>query len=483
MVQVLLILLFASLHLFDGLGSHAALDLPSWQAVLLTTGPIVVMWGVFQLLCIYWGRQLDRKGRFEVVRTADLAMLGLRLLAGAWWGFGVFALGSLSASRREIGDWVMVDELLTLAPMLLFIAATWWSMYPLELRLREAVLMRELNDGSPVHAPLSRVQFVSSCVRHQAMLFLAPLTLMTTWQETMVMHVSPWMVRTWSEDALWLAPLVEYAGIIGVLVTCPAIIRRIWDTVEIGAGPLRDQMRAMCRQYGVRVRGPLLWRTHGSMVNGAILGVFWPLRYMLLSDALLERLTGEQVEAVMAHEVAHVRRRHLVWLAVCVVSSVLLLAVVVGGIIEGFNITAISSSALSIIMGLLGIAGAGMVFGAVSRRFEWQADAFAVQHLSRIPAGGSSESKGAVTAASVQVMASALQSVADLNGIDPEGFTWRHGSVRERQRRLGALIDRPLNALPIDRQVRFIKVAAVAGIVISLVPMVMALLNVSGEGV
>jgi hypothetical protein len=77
-------------------------------------------------------------------------------------------------------------------------------------------------------------------------------------------------------------------------------------------------------------------------------------------------------------------------------------------------------------------------------------------------------------------MAGALQSVADLNGIDPERFTWRHGSVRERQRRLAALVDRPVDALPIDRQVRLIKAAAIVGIVASLVPVAIEIIRSTG---
>ncbi|HYE61206.1 MAG TPA: M48 family metalloprotease [Phycisphaerales bacterium] len=468
MIQVLLILLFGSIYLFDWQGSEGVLDLPPGEVLAWLLAPLAAMWGVFQALCVRWGRLIDRKGSYSAVRMADTTMLALRLLAGAWWGFCLFAFGSLATVRGLVGDFIIVDELATMLPVLLFFAATWWSLYPLELRIREALLLRELNnaEGTPVHPPLTRGQYVSSCLRHQAMLFLAPLTMMMAWHETLAMHVGEWIVREWRGQAEWLLPVVTYAGIIAILITSPAVIRRVWDTVPIGDGPLREQMRAMCRQYRIRVRGPLLWRTHGAMVNGAILGIFWPLRYMLLSDALLERLNADQVEAVMAHEVAHVRRRHLIWLAVCVISAVLVLALVLGTIVEGFHIRVLSPTTLSVIMGLMGIAGAGTVFGLVSRRFEWQADAFAVQHLTRTR----EHEAAAVTAGAVGVMSSALQSVADLNGIDPERFTWRHGSVRERQRRLATLIDRPVDALPIDRQVKWIKIAAVVGIIASFVP-------------
>src|SRR5690606_31987071 len=80
----------------------------------------------------------------------------------------------------------------------------------------------------------------------------------------------------------------------------------------------------------VRFREVLLWRTFGGMVNAAVMGMLAPLRYILLSDALLEHLPAEQVEAVMAHEVAHIRKRHLVWLLVLSGSAMVLLQLVCG---------------------------------------------------------------------------------------------------------------------------------------------------------
>jgi STE24 endopeptidase len=471
MVQVLLIILFATPHLYDMLGGEPALKLAPGAAVGLVLGPLLLMWGVFQALCVRWGRRLDRTGHIGVIRSAEHTMLGLRLVAIALWGFGLFGLGSLSEVRGVLGDVVLIDELVTILPVLLFVTATWWSLYPLDLRLREALLMRTLDNpaGFPVHPPLTRAQYIASGLRHQIMLFFIPLSLMTAWQETCGLHLGPWLDRSHGGLAPTLLPVLEYAGIIAVLVLSPAIMRRVWDTVPIEGGALRDQVRAMCRRYGVRVRGPLLWRTHGSIVNGAILGVFWPLRYMLLTDALLERLTADQVEAVMAHEVAHVRRRHLIWLAVCVLSTVVLSFWVLKGVLDGLPGTlSHHPGMISVVMALGGLAGAGTVFGLVSRRFEWQADAFAVQHITRTRAG---EGK-LVTPDAVAAMAGALQSVADLNGIDPDAFTWRHGSVSERQRRLRALLHRPIDAFPIDRQVTVIKLAAIVTLVATTVPII-----------
>jgi len=154
-----------------------------------------------------------------------------------------------------------------------------------------------------------------------------------------------------------------------------------------------------------------------------------------------------------------------------------------------------------------------LVFGMVSRRMEWQADAFAVKVMSevarevedrqslnvsameeiiqdaKVDAGdearqlvvdelrATSEKDGVVggrviTSEAVHAMASALQAVADLNGMRTSSYSFRHGSIAYRQRRVIGLVGQPLGRVAIDRQVRLIKWACVVLIVAALVPMV-----------
>ena len=67
------------------------------------------------------------------------------------------------------------------------------------------------------------------------------------------------------------------------------------------------------------------------MINGAVMGAITPVRYILLTDALLETLPRERVEAVMAHELAHVRRHHIFWLVMAAAGSMAGLTIHLGG--------------------------------------------------------------------------------------------------------------------------------------------------------
>ena len=109
--------------------------------------------------------------------------------------------------------------------------------------------------------------------------------------------------------------------------------------------------------------------------------------------------------------------------------------------------------------------GVGLaVFVVLSRRFEWQADAFAAKELSAVIEGPSATR---VSPAAVSVVSAALGRVAACNGVPASKRAVRHGSIALRQRRLAALTDRPTRALPIDRQVSALKLGVVAMLVLA----------------
>ncbi|HRJ49500.1 MAG TPA: hypothetical protein PKU91_03135, partial [Phycisphaerales bacterium] len=51
------------------------------------------------------------------------------------------------------------------------------------------------------------------------------------------------------------------------------------------------------------------------------------------------------------------------------------------------------------------------------------------------------------------------------SGLPIRKFTWRHGSILDRQRRLDAMVGRPMNRLAIDREARWMKVAIALGLI------------------
>lgn len=485
MIQLLTILAFLSLHVRDALLHEGARghgpattawpwtigELSGGQTVLLVLGALGCCALAAHTACAAAGRLIDRSGSLASFARAERMLLGSRVVATALFIVAVFALDWLGVVRRAMGDLVALDEALALLPLFATFMLTWGSAYPIEQRFRDAVRLRELDSGLSVMSGPTRWESVLASTRHGLLVVALPILLITAWQEALSRLSGRTGLSIEAEG--WTLSIAGFAGTILVFILSPAMLRRIWDTVPLGPGETRDMLERLSARHRVRMREPLVWRTHGSLVNGAVLGLVWPFRYVLFTDLLLERLLPRQVEAVAAHELGHIRNTHIFWLAIAAAGTILLselvttrVAILLG--VPETPITAVLETAFPLSLGVF-------VFGWVSRRFEWQADAFAAKHLSETidqeadaeeaalagrPHATPPRRPAPILAVASNYMESALREVARLNGADPARWSFRHGSIDERLRRLRGIVGLAPSMIPIDNTVRWIKVAA-----------------------
>jgi STE24 endopeptidase len=442
--------------------------LPDWLVVVGSLAPLALLAMAAQGVSILAGRRLDRIGSWRSVAAADWAIAWARGLAVLSYAVSILALGWLDLVRSWLGaNWIMVDEAIAVAPVTLVFIAGWWSYYPIERRVREAAILRRLDVGfdSPATLP-TRWEYVGEQTRHQVLFIFAPVAMIGLWTEGLDLAISarldtwPWLSEPWGEATV---VALHFAGVIGVLILMPLVLRVLWNTVPLGPSAIRDRLLALCRTEGVRCRDLLVWRTRSGMLNGAVVGLVPALRYILLTDALLERLPETEIEAVMAHEVAHARRHHLPWLMIAMLAAVgsgwalswKLFSVWLGA--EHVNGDGVAGALAAITSLGAAVAAGFLIFGFVSRRFEQQADAFAAQHISGWTKQTRRRRDIRIAPEAVAAMSGALGRVAAYNHIPPARFSWRHGSIRSRQARLQRLLSLPAHALPIDRMVSAIK--------------------------
>jgi len=476
MVQLLLIVTFVALHLAGEFGRVQLLPWPAWALAALILAPIAALAALFAFIANRCGKRMDSQGSARAYFAADTAQSRLRILGTAWYIFGVFGLGWVrivqgmrrgpAHSHAALGDVSLADAVIIIFPVIALFLSLWWSMFPLERRVREAMLFREIERGNPVHPIPTRGQYVWGQFKHNVLIVALPIMLVKLWDDALNLFASRAAGAWWPTAE----PYLRWGGIVLALIAAPALLRFAWDTVRVGESPLTAMVRDMCKRYRVRINGPFLWRTHGAMVNGAVLGVVWPMRYLLLTDALLDRLDADHVEGVLAHEVAHVKKRHLMWLGISVIATVLACgwAATLLAYVQNWDSQSDTVAAIASVIGLL---GAVMVFGAVSRRFEWQADAFAAKHMSEV------RGSPVVTGFAAGVMTDALQLVADLNGMRTDAFSWRHGSIARRQRNLSGLVGLEVGRLPIDRTVRVIKIVSLVILLAAGIPVLIQAFN------
>ncbi|GJM19568.1 MAG: hypothetical protein DHS20C14_17810 [Phycisphaeraceae bacterium] len=457
MTHALVIAVFVVLFAADGLGRGEP-GAPSWHLAWIVGG-----FGVLALaahLRILWcARMLERTGRGPWIARGERAGAAARMLAVVWHGIAVLGFDELGGLRGLFGPAPALGDALAVALPLGVFVSTLVSFYAVEHRVRSAFALHDAELGRPVRPVPTRAAFVWAGFRQQVLFIALPLGCIYAWGLAVT-----W---AWARFGLpWegtLGALAHLAGAVGVFVLIPPAMKWVLNAVRLREGEMRDRLVALGRAHGVRFRDVLVWRTGGSQVNGAVMGLIAPVRYVLLTDGLLTHLDEREVEAVMAHEVAHVRRRHLVWLGVSVIGTVSLvgtpigwLAATLGGIGAGGVVAEVAGLGLTLAAALLAL-------GYVSRRFEWQADAFAAQHLSGWLGRGEAP---AIDAEAAGTMIRALRQVAHFNSIDPGKFGWRHGSIHTRIARLRGLVGRPADRLRIDREVGWVKLASAAAFVV-----------------
>lgn len=211
-------------------------------------------------------------------------------------------------------------------------------------------------------------------------------------------------------DAAFVHPSLAAGAMLGSMVASaaalPALLRFVFRAEPLPPGPLRGRLEARCRAMGLPLKE--IHVVPAGPANAFVAGLGLGRRRVFLTRSLLEGMAAEEVEAVLAHEAAHAKRRHLETYLLMALSFAALSACAHLALPE-FPAAATASITL-----LAAALFWGVLFGWVSRRFETEAD---LDAAGEVGAGA---------------MASALFRVAVLNGAPPERGSLRHFSVARR---------------------------------------------------
>lgn len=160
-------------------------------------------------------------------------------------------------------------------------------------------------------------------------------------------------------------------------------------------GELRHAIEQYCDSQGYRVRR--LYVMDGSKRSSKANAFFSGLgrvRTIVLFDTLIEKLTVEQVVAVLAHEVGHDRLRHTRLMLLTSMAQTFLLAAVFGWFVQAEALAvALGGQQASFHLGVLAFLFilspfnllVGWFTNSLSRRHEFSADQFAVQTYGGAP--------------------------------------------------------------------------------------------------
>jgi Zn-dependent protease with chaperone function len=96
-------------------------------------------------------------------------------------------------------------------------------------------------------------------------------------------------------------------------IFAPVLIQRFWRCRSLEPGEQRSRIEALCRKAGVQYADIVYWPIFGGrMITAGVMGLVARFRYILVTDALLKLLKPDEVDQVIAHEIGHVKHKHLV---------------------------------------------------------------------------------------------------------------------------------------------------------------------------
>lgn len=138
--------------------------------------------------------------------------------------------------------------------------------------------------------------------------------------------VIPWMVLTLCYDLIrfielpWLKQILAsswgdllFFGIFLVFIIAffPPLVIRLWGCKKLEEGPLHDHLKEFGAKQNFNADLYIWPLFEGRVITAGVMGIIPGLRYILITPALVETMTTDELDAVMAHEIGHVKRFHL----------------------------------------------------------------------------------------------------------------------------------------------------------------------------
>lgn len=300
------------------------------------------------------------------------------------------------------------------------------------------------NDGY-----ISKSAYLLLQVRHQLLLVMPPIFLLFL-QQLLFACFPHW------DEASYFPAIVGILMMAAAFLSMPFLLRLFLGLTPLPAGPLRDRLEQTAIRLRFGYSNVLVWNTKNLFANALVTGFIPWLRYIVLTDRLIDELSEDEIEAVFGHEVGHIKHHHLLFYLAFFLTSFIALGQfweivkdwitqddvmnwlrsmpLVGDDIRNTLKTYSSFGKL----GLLAVFTM-LVFGFLSRRCERQADLFGARTVS------------------TDAFVNALEKVAYINGIRRDRGGWLHPTIAQRVEFLQKMRDNPALVPPFHRSIALIR--------------------------
>lgn len=267
----------------------------------------------------------------------------------------------------------------------------------------------------------------------------------------------PWFILSLAHDILSLTPWGGGEGLLNrlegqmlflsvflILITLflPPLVQFWWGCKPLPPSERVRSLEGFLGERDFRYRHLLRWPIfEGRTMTAAIMGILPRYRYILVTDALMETLTTEELKAVLAHEMGHAKYKHMLFFVAFLLAFMPLffglvkitfyllaslhffLEILESGESQGIDL-------FYLVLSLPALATLFVYFrygiGFFMRHFERQADLYSASIM-----GGPAHT------------ISSLEKIAFLGGKTRDLPNWHHFSIRERVDVLWRVLSEP----------------------------------------
>ena len=217
----------------------------------------------------------------------------------------------------------------------------------------------------------------------------------------------------------------------GVAIIGPALVQKFWRCKPLEDGYHRSRIEGLCQRAGLTYANILYWPIFGGkMITAGVMGLIRKFRYILVTPSLLNLLEPEELDAVIAHEIGHIKKKHLLFYLVFFVGymflsyvtfDIMIFAVIYTKPVfwfiskTGWSQTTVVSGISSIVIICVFLIYFRFIFGFFMRNFERQADTYVYALFD-----------------SANPLITTLEKIAATSGQSADKPNWHHFSIRQR---------------------------------------------------
>ncbi|MDQ1328226.1 MAG: Tetratricopeptide repeat protein [Candidatus Poribacteria bacterium] len=198
---------------------------------------------------------------------------------------------------------------------------------------------------------------------------------------------SPISVRIFFIVHQYLYWIIILAIAVIMFIKSPFFIRHIWETKPLKKGEILNRIESFSKRVKLKYKDAMVWNMGGrDIANAGVTGLLPGSRSVFLTDSLLHNLNADEIEAIVAHEFGHIKYMHIPAYMVFTFGYLVFFSFIYALALpftDKISISGVLSALVGAIFAIIiFLVYFIFIFRYLSRRFEKQADFYAISTIS-----------------------------------------------------------------------------------------------------